>query len=318
MRKGLFAAGLAACVMLGGATAAQAQFGGLGKILKEVGAPAIPNIFEGQAPISTSIKDATYGDPTRDDFVPPAAQQLTALERTDKGGFRLQPGYYVMEAQSYCLHAGTHGPTGGDGYLYAPVKGSARDAVIAILQNSNNHPEIEQHDIQLLLWAIVARAKFEDLDHRLQLTAAQLLTSRQLASLNRNALSVLTSSQLSSITGGLPGPLRTVVEAESKMRGLLTAPGGVDYSQIEQIAVLTGAAPIGPGSMDVPTERWSLHPDGYWIRYLPSGYSHTTVNVYVAPESPAVGKVYDPAQAIAVPGNTARQRLAQSGRIYAS
>ena len=35
----------------------------------------------------------------------------------------------------------------------------AEDAVTTILRNSLNHPEIEQHEIQTLLWAIIARAK---------------------------------------------------------------------------------------------------------------------------------------------------------------
>src|SRR5690606_5628753 len=141
--------------------------------------------------------------------------------------------------QTYCLHAGTHGPGGGDGYLYAPVKGSAEDAVIAILQNSVDRPEIAQRDIQLLLWAIVARARFENLDNRLKLVAAQLLTQRQLASLNRNALDVLNSRELASLTGGLPAPLRAIAQAESQLRSMLTA-GGSNYDDFEAVAMLAG------------------------------------------------------------------------------
>jgi len=315
MKRKLMAAVAAGVLAIGGFTAAHAQFGGLGNVVRSVAAPALPNILAGDPPISTSIKDAVYGDPNRDGFVPPAEQSLASLERGNKGGFKLREGYYTMLAQSYCLHAGTHGPSQGDGYLYAPVKGSAKDAVIAILQNSNAHPEIEQRDIQLLLWAIVARAKFEDLDTRLKGVAAQLLTTKQLASLNRSALSVLSSPELSRITGGLPGPLRTIVQAEGQMRSMFSG-GPVNYGQMETLAVLAGAAPMGEGSVDVPSSRWSHHPDGYWVRYRPNGYTNTNVEIYVEPGSNAVGKTYDPATAIAAPGNTARQRLAQSARIY--
>ena len=83
---------------------------------------------------------------------------------------------------------------------------------------------------------------------------------------------------------------------------------------MEAVAVLAGVAGIGPGSREVPMGRWSLHPDGYYVRYLPRGYSYTVVEVWVPNGSPAVGKEYDPATHIAVPGNTARQRLIQSGR----
>ena len=310
-------AALAALAVLG-ASGAQAQFGTIGKVISAapIKAPALPDIINGPQPVSTNIKDAIFGDAARDGTsLPGKPLQMTTLPRSPQGGFVLAPGYYVMLAQSYCLHAGTYGPGGGDGYLFAPVKGSAKDAVTSILRNSVVHPEIDQHDIQLLLWAIVARAKFEDLDPRLKAVAANLLTTKQLAGLNRSALGVLTSPQLSAITGGLPGPLRTIVEAESRMRGLLATPGS-SYADIERVAVIGGVAPRGPGSIDVPATRWSLHPDGYWVRYKPNSYTNTWVEVWVAPGSKAVGKVYDPGTAIAVPVNTSRQRLAQSARVY--
>lgn len=297
------------------ATTADAQLGGVIRALPVRG-PSLPNILNGPQPVSTNIRDAEWSDPSQDGFTPPVpAQALTSLRRNAQGGFVLQAGYYTMLAQSYCLHAGTHGPGGGDGYLYAPVKGSARDAVESILRNSVAHPEIDQHDIQLLLWAIVARAKFEDLDLRLKGVASQLLTTRQLASLNRSALSVLTSDELSVVTGGLPGPVRTVVEAESRMRGLLSTPGS-SYADIERVAVLGGTAPRGEGSIDTPAVRWSHHPDGFWVRYRPNGYTNTNVEIWVPQGSGAIGRSYDPWKSIAVPGNTARQRLAQSARVY--
>lgn len=302
------------------ATTADAQLGGLGGTVVRnlpVKTPAVPNLLSGPTPISTSIKDAIWGDSSQDGFTPKvAARDLTTLSRTPQGGFVLAEGYYRMHAQSYCLHAGTHGPGGGDAYLLGPVKGSAREAVISILQNSVSHPEIDQHDIQMLLWAIVSRAKFEDLSPKLKGVAAVLLSKKQLLGLNRSALSVFSNPQLNSITGGMPGPVRTVIEAESRLRGLLTTPGS-SYAEIERVAVLGGVAPRGEGSIDVPASRWSLHPDGYWVRYKPNGYSNTWVEIWVPKSARGIGKVYDPATAIAVPANTARQRLAQSGRVYA-
>ena len=219
-----------------------------------------------------------------------------------------------MQDQSYCLHAGTHGPGGGDGYLYAPPKGSANEAVISVVRNSVQHPEIQQHDIQLLLWAIVARARFEDLSHELKLVASQLLTPRQLAELNRNALDVLRGNALTDALGGVPEPLRQVAQAEAELRQMLTSTGAT-YAEMERVAVLSGNAPEGPGSQEIPTGRWSLHPDGYYVRYIPSGYTSTRVEIWVPQGSAAVGKEYDPATHIAVPGNTSRQRLIQSGRV---
>jgi hypothetical protein len=302
-------------VLLIGAMSASAQFGSIkDKLLKK---NPVVTLIDGKAPITTSLPDAIWGDPSKDGFTPrEPMRSLMTLQRTPNGGFVLQPGYYMLVDQSYCLHAGTHGPGGGDGYLYAPPKGSAEDAVMSVVRNSVNHPEIQQHDIQLLLWAIVARAKFEDLSHDLKLVASKLLTPRQLAALNRNALEVLQGNALTDALGGVPAPLREVARAEAELRQMLTTPGA-SYAEMERVAVLSGAAPRGEGSKEVPSGRWSIHPDGYYIRYIPSGYQTTRVEIWVPQGSPAVGKEYDPATHIAVPGNTSRQRLIQSGRSQA-
>jgi hypothetical protein len=290
-----------------------AQFGGLGGLADKL-KKKTPNILGGKEPITTSLPDAIWGDASKDGFTPrEAGRSLMTLQRTPNGGFVLQPGYYSMQTQSYCLKAGTHGPGGGDGYIYAPPKGPAEDAVMTIVRNSVQHPEIHQHDIQVLLWAIIARAKFEDLSTELKATASRLLTPRQLAGLNRNALDVLSGNALTDALGGVPGPLRQIAEAEANLRRMLTTPGS-SFAEMERVAVLAGAAPRGEGSRDVPSGRWSLHPDDYYVRYIPSGYSSTRVEIWVPQGSPAVGKEYDPATHIAVPGNTARQRLIQSGR----
>lgn len=293
--------------------AASAQLGGLGSLGDKL-KKKTPNLLGDKQPITTSLPDAKWGDSSKDGFTPREPERsLMTLQRTPNGGFVLQPGYYKFTDQSYCLKAGTHGPGGGDGYLYAPPKGPAEDAVMTIVRNSVNRPEIHQHDIQALLWAIIARAKFEDLQPEMKATASKLLTPRQLAALNRSALDALSGNALTNALGGVPEPLRQIAQAEAQLRQMMTTPGA-SYADLERVAVLSGAAPKGEGSRDIPQGRWSLHPDGYYIRYLPSGYSTTVVEIWVPQGSPAVGKEYDPATHIAVPGNTARQRLIQSGR----
>jgi hypothetical protein len=302
-------------LVLGSFVSVSAQLGGLGglgdKLMKKT-----PNLLGDKQPITTGLSDAKWGDASKDGFSPrEAARSLMTLQRTPNGGFVLQPGYYTLQAQSYCLKAGTHGPGGGDGYLYAPPKGPADEAVMTIVRNSVNRPEIPQQKIQQLLWAVIARAKFEDLQGDIKVVASQLLTPRQLASLNRSALDVLRGNALTNALGGVPEPLRQIAHAEAQLRQMLTTPGS-SFAEMERVAVLSGAAPLGPGSRDVPSGRWSLHPDGYYVRYLPSGYSSTRVEIWVPQGSPSVGKEYDPAAHIAVPGNTARQRLIQSGRAH--
>src|SRR5690606_36445994 len=82
-----------------------------------------------------------------DDALPVA----THLERIDgltplplPASFEFGPGYYRGDVRSYCRHAGTYGPTSGDGYLVAPLKGSHADIISGILARSAQHPEIER------------------------------------------------------------------------------------------------------------------------------------------------------------------------------
>jgi hypothetical protein len=317
-----FAAAEAALSLLaiGAPGALDAQIGGVLRGAMGRAAQHLPNadaVLNGTPPITSNIRDAVFAVDSLDNFTPREAKRsLLQLQRTPSGGFVLQPGYYEFHAQSYCLHAGTHGPGGGDGYLLAPTRGPAEDAVMTILRNSVQHPEIDQHNIQYLLWAIIARARFEELPADQKATAARLLTPRQLAGLNRNALDLLPGPGLQELVNRAPAPLRAVIEAEANLRRMMLDPT-TSFASLERVAVLAGAVGLGPGSQNVPRGRWSLHPDGYYIRFLPYGYSYTVEEIWVPQGSPAVGKEYDPSTTIAMPGNTARQRLVQSGREHA-
>ena len=292
-----------------------AQLAGLKDKLIKKGLPTIDQLLQGKPPITTSLTDAQFASdvPNTSLSQNEKARDLLELQRTPNGGFVLQPGLYEFHGQSYCLKAGTHGPGGGDGYLYAPTVGPEEDAVTTIVRNSVNHPELQQHMIQQLLWAIIARAKFEDLRTDLKAVAARLLRPQQIAKLNRNALDFVPASVVSKAKESVPPVVQQVIEAENNLRRMLTDPAA-SFEQMEAVAVLAGVAGIGPGSREVPMGRWSMHPDGYYVRYLPRGYTYTVVQVWVPNGSPAVGKEYDPSTHIAVPGNTARQRLIQSGR----
>jgi len=315
MTRRIFAGGFLAFGAMGASAARAQDFGGiLGRATDLLGDLGVNDWLEGEAPISTQLADAVWGNPGLDGMTPPIAPaHLGNLARTDNGGFILESGYWQYSTQSYCLHAGTHGPGGGDGYLYAPIRGSQEEAVRDILRNSVSRPDIEQRDIQVLIWAILARTKFEDLRPRLQGVAAALLTQEQLARLNRSAMDLVPRRSMGRVLGELPGPLRSVFRAEADLRRRLTS-GSSSYRQLEEIAVLSGDAPLGAGSRAVARGRWSDHPDGYRIRYLPSGYSQTQTEIWVEENSAGIGAEYDPSLHVAVPGNTSRQRLAQSGR----
>ncbi|MBW1767226.1 MAG: hypothetical protein JRJ65_09285, partial [Deltaproteobacteria bacterium] len=155
----------------------------------------IDKILKSKPPITTGISDAVTEVPFLDDFYPEGAVPMGVLPRTPEGGFVLeQPGNYVFESQSYCLKAGTYAPSegrGGAGHLYAPQKGPQVDIIRSILQNSLNHPEIPQHDIQTLLWAVLSRTKIRNMSLRMRLTAAKLLTLKEIFRINGGALGLI-------------------------------------------------------------------------------------------------------------------------------
>ena len=132
--------------------------------------------------------------------------------------------------------------------------------------------------------------------------------------MNRSALDLLTDDSIGGRFIKEPPLLRQVLEAQAKLRNALANPAS-SFGDLERIAVLTGDVPLGPGSREVPTGRWSNHPDGYMIRFYPSGYSTTKVQIWVPQGSKAAGKEFDPSVEVAVPGNTSRQRLLQSARM---
>jgi hypothetical protein len=260
-----------------------AQLPSLPKIPKGVTEkiPDLNKILEGEPPVTTSINDAVTDIAFLDDFEPAVLTPMEILPRTETGGFVLErPGFFVVDLESYCLRAGTYAPSKGDGYLYAPIKGSQSDIIRSIMQRSYQHPEIEQRDIQVLVWAIIARTKLSDMPREKQTTAAKLLTPKELFEVNGGALGLVPESQFDNAFANMPDGIRQVLEAEARMREMLTE-GQAKYEDLEKVAVLHGAAPLGEGSREVPKGRWSYHPDGYFIRYFVFGYPHTQIQLSI-------------------------------------
>ncbi|MFW6207047.1 MAG: hypothetical protein ACOC5J_03850, partial [Gemmatimonadota bacterium] len=156
-----------------------------------VGEVGVEALLDSDPPITTSVSDAVTGVPFLDEYRPTTWRPLSVLPRSDDNMFRLAPGRFAFVAQSYCLHAGTHGPTEGRGYLWAPLRGPRADVIGSILERSVDHPEIPQRDVQTLIWAVLARAQFSDMPRERQLVAATLLTPEELLDLNGGALGLV-------------------------------------------------------------------------------------------------------------------------------
>lgn len=252
------------------------------KIPKKI--PGLNKILKSKPPITTSILDAVTEVPFLDDYNPRVFMPMSMFPRTQVGGFVLErPGDYSFESQSYCLKAGTYipgGGRGGEGYLYAPQKGPLADIVRNILERSYLHPEIPQRSIQVLLWGIIARTKISDMSREMQLTAAKLLSPKEILRINGGALGLIPASLTRKAFENLPAAARQILEAEAQLRRML-AETQTTYEELERVAVLRGDPPPQKGDREVPRGRWSLHPDGYFIRYFPQGYKIIQIELSV-------------------------------------
>ncbi len=243
----------------------------------------VDKIFKADPPITTGPADAVTGVPFLDDFRPRVFRSMVRQPRGPKQQFLLsRPGLYAYEARTYCLSAGARGPGGGSAPLYAPLKGKWAGIIENILDRSTEHPEISQRDTQVLIWAVLARTKIDDLPAPVLRTARVLLSPKEIKTINGGALGVVQDQLLKEGLSRLPEPARKVLEAEAKLRRMFSR-GETSYERIEEVAVLAGADVPGAGSRDVPRGRWSFHPGGYFVRYLPSKYSKTRVEVSYPP-----------------------------------
>jgi hypothetical protein len=197
------------------------------------------------------------------DFDPRQADTLTS--------FTLKPGYYRTTIRSYCLHAGTYGPTKGDGYQIARLKGNSATLVRSILDRSAEHPGIQQQDIQVLIWGIEAGNKFSDYPADFQLRVKPLLTEKDIAQLQ---------VKISHITEKfVPGPLKDMVETYQSLRNKMDK-AQMNYDEIENVAVKAGVPPTGLGSLNIRQGLWSYVGNGFFIRVFPRNYTTTDLEIY--------------------------------------
>ncbi|TAK17158.1 MAG: hypothetical protein EPO35_03710 [Acidobacteria bacterium] len=226
--------------------------------------------------LSNTSKDLPALDPDEDDDL--TFGDMRSLPRDASGAYTLKPGAWQMTVQSFCLLAGTTGPSKGDGYLYAPLAGPRAGIINDILDHSAAHMEIPQEDIQSLLWAILARARFSQLTPELQKAASALLTRTQIATIEADASERITSAIRDQVIARLPQPAAAIFDAESRLRDALAT--GASYEEQARLAVRDGEPEPQDGDRDVPEGRWSIA-GNYLIRFLPSDYTKTTIQVMV-------------------------------------
>ncbi|MCX7973171.1 MAG: hypothetical protein N3B16_01535 [Candidatus Aminicenantes bacterium] len=164
--------------------------------------------------------------------------------------------------------------------MYALLKGKEADIGKNILKKSLMSPEIDQKDIQLLLWAIFSRSKLSECNPKIKETASQLLTEKEIRRLEGGAIGQIPPKVLELALAQLPPIMRESLQVEAILREMLAGTVLAPYEAVERVAVRFADVLPPSESRDTPLGRWSYHPDGYFIRYLPADYSRTKIQVY--------------------------------------
>lgn len=230
-------------------------------------------------------------------------KSLMDLPQTQYGGFVLQPGYYEAEFKTYCLQPGTPDPRQGDAYLQGPVTGYRKDIIESILLNSQTNREIDQRNIQLLLWSVVSGSSFTSLSYSVQSDAAKLLTPKQVFELRGGVLGLI--RDVSSTTG--------LLSANNDLRRLFETSIN-SYEAYEKIAVRQEPSRIL--RKGVTAEQWYRQKEDYYVRYFPESYKKVRIQVYVPAgildsnnQRNHESVVFDPTGQQAIPAFTNAQRL---------
>ena len=230
-------------------------------------------------------------------------QSLMELPQTQDGGFVLKPGFYEAEFKTYCLQPGTPDPKQGDAYLQGPVTGNRKEIVESVLVNSRDKKQIDQKNVQLLLWSVVSGSDFNRLSPDVKMDAMQLLTPKQIFELK----------------GGIIGTIKTaaytsgILNTNSTMKGLFET-SVRSYEAYERIAVRREPSRII--KQGVKHDEWYKQKENYYVRYFPESYKKVKIQVYV-PDGLLDGDnklsdeyvVFDPTGQQASPAFTNAQRL---------
>ncbi|MEJ8820026.1 hypothetical protein [Lacibacter sp. H407] len=231
---------------------------------------------------------------------------LTDLPQTEEGQIVLAEGFYEANYKSYCLQPGTPDPSDRDAYLQMPLQTNRKEIVETVLRNSLQQQQLNQKNIQLLLWSVVSGSDYNKLSWPVQLTAQQLLTKKQIFQLKGGVMGVVKQ-----VAQALPDA--RITGAQVSMKRMFET-GSSTYESFERIAVLREKSVIHKA--DYKKEQWYKQEGGYYLRYFPNGYQQVKIQLYV-PEGILDSSgmqhgnylLFDPVNRMAAPANSNAQRL---------
>jgi len=240
-----------------------------------------PGLTNGTATVARDVP-ALDDDPEADEPEPWGFGDLRSLPRDAEGGFAVPPGAWSATLETYCLYAGKPGPRVGDGYLYSPALTGTHAAIVTrLLERASTAPQIPQEDIQSLIWAVLAHARYSSLPPGPRRAADVLLTAQDIATIEANVKERASQAVRDRVLPRLPQPLQTLLETEARLRDLLAT--GASYAEQAAAAVPDREPDPTPNDRDIPAGRWSMS-GSYLLRLHPEGYARTRVDI-VLPEA---------------------------------
>lgn len=276
------------------------------------GLPLPSGLVDPKGPaITTGIADTIHPDTLPPTVDPKSFKPLMSLSRADDGAFILKVGFYEAYVESYTLDAVPNKSVPG-GFYPAPILGRRASALAGLLKQIELHPDVPQADVQQLLFFVVQGADLENMPPYVQQTAARVLPKEMLAQLQG-------ATQAKAMEKTLMG----VLNGRIRNRGMSKA-----QSQINNVANQAAkAAAVLPaigasGSAAAVTEpaargTWAQMPGGFYVRYLPEGFTKTRLQVIVPDAAIAQAAnplVFDPTQYLAVLSIAPSERIGISLR----
>ena len=115
----------------------------------------------------------------------------------------------------------------------------------SVLVNSRSKPEIDQRNVQLLLWSVVSGSDFNKLSNRVQSDAMRLLTAKQIFELKGGVMGVV-KTVANHLPSGITGGNNDIYR--------LFEMGTSSYEAYERIAVLRESSKIKRA--DFKNDQW--------------------------------------------------------------
>lgn len=258
------------------------------------GLPRIPGLSEAlrksfaTPPVfTTGMDDGVIGLTYLDDWLPEEFEEgranlLREADRVD-GQWRMGPGRYIADIQSFCGKGYSYGPTKGMGYIEAAWEGRHAALIQRVVDRYSAQDAITQRQAQVLIWGILAKTKPSKMQGEARVAALALLKPEEIAELESGALEYLNNRLMGELMKPVDRALKPLYDAENSVRRIVSS-ANQPYNELERLMVLE--APADSRTL-VPRNRWTYHPNGFVMRFRPSGYRRMKLEI-VVPHAPQI------------------------------